>query len=145
VHIKLPASPPLQKLPLPLAFVLLTALPAWAVDAYLPPHTGSQGCWVSIFGEDGYRGPRAQLTGRTYAENFRTGPVVDPDLRDVGGQSFFRAIDSMVVGPNARVIAYAGGNFSGIELVLRPGTTIADLDIVNFGDRIESLKVQCVE
>lgn len=134
-------------MPLPLSFVLLlsAAAPAFAVDAYLPPHTGGQGCWASIFDGTDYRGARAHLTGPTFLEHFKTDPVVEPDLKDVGGQRFLRAVDSLVVGPNARVIAYEGVNFSGIELVFPPGTHVGDLNRFNFAERVRSLKVQCVE
>ena len=116
-----------------------------AEPPFLPPYTGEQGCWVSIFDAKNFRGDAARLTGPTFVEKFETaGKIVEPDLRNVGGQDFFRRIDSMIVGPNARVIAYAGQWFSAAEITFLPNARVADLDVLNFSDRIESLKVQCV-
>lgn len=123
------------------------ALPAAAADApFLPPYTGEQGCWVSIFDDKNFRGDAARLAGPTYIEKFKTDSrVVEPDLRSVGGQDFFRRIDSVIVGPNARMIAYAGQWFSAAEITFLPNARVPDLDVLNFSNRIESVKVQCVE
>lgn len=128
-------------------FVSLAVLAAQAHSAELPFVTpyGNRGCWVSIFDGKDFMGDAARLTGPTFLEKFdSSGKIVEPDLREVGGQDFVRRIDSIIVGPHARAIAYAGQWFSAAEITFRPNARVPDLDVLNFSNRIESLKVQCV-
>ena len=128
-------------------FVSLAILAAPAQSADLPFVTpyGDRGCWVSIFDGKDFTGAAARLSGPTFLEKFdSSGNVVEPDLRRVGGQDFMRRIDSIIVGPHARAIAYAGQWFSAAEITFRPNARVPDLDVLNFSNRIESLKVQCV-
>jgi hypothetical protein len=130
-------------------FACAVAAPVSAAEgdqrAFLPPY-GTQGCWVSIFDEKNFMGQSARMAGPTFIEKFDTeGRIVEPDLRNVGGQDFFRRIDSLIVGPNAKLIAYAGQWFSAAEITFLPNARVADLDVLNFSDRIESVKLRCVQ
>ena len=115
-------------------------------QAFLPPYQGDRGCWASIFDGVDFRGEAARLTGPTFVEKFQSeSKVVEPDLRNVGGQDFFRRIDSLIVGPNAKLVAYAGQWFSAAEITFLPNARVADLGTINFRNRIESVKLQCVQ
>jgi hypothetical protein len=125
------------------AVMLSSGIVHAADKSFLPPY-GDQGCWVSIFDGKNFRGESARIAGPDYIERFVTKPgTVEPDLRNVGGQDFFRRIDSLIVGPHARLIAYAGQWFSGAEITFLPNARVPDLDVLNFSNRIESVKVRC--
>jgi hypothetical protein len=130
-----------------LAAWALAAAPAFAdvvaepETLFLPPH-GDEGCWVSFFSAPGFRGESAQLAGRTYVKAFETGPVVNPDLEAVGGESFLKEVRSVVVGPHARLVGYEEEGFGGDSITLRPGRHVVDVDRVGL-QRARSLKVFC--
>jgi hypothetical protein len=93
---------------------------------------------VSVFDAPNYGPPSARLAG------FASGAPRELDLRDAGGENFVGRIDSIVVGPGAEVVAYAQKKPAGVELLLKPGTRIPDLNVVNFRNRIDALKVRCL-
>ena len=121
------------------------AQPSGDARAFLPPDQGERGCWASVFDGTAFRGDAARLTGRSFIERFDSDPqVLEPDLRNVGGQDFFQRIDSLIVGPHAKLIAYAGQWFDAAEITFLPNARVSDLRKLNFANRIESVKLVCV-
>ncbi len=100
-------------------------------------------CWVTIYDGKQFEPPGARLEGPTFLEEPETGPVVTLDLRDVGGQDFIDRIDSLIVGPRARITVYAEPTYSGDRVSFGPGEKVPDLAAHNFANRIRSIKVQC--
>jgi hypothetical protein len=111
-------------------------------DLFLPSHR-EEGCWVSFFGRRQFRGDSAQLRGRSFIEAFESGPVVEPDLAAVGGQAFLKRVRSLAVGPNARLVGYAEPGFRDQVLTVGPGRNVVDLSVIEFHERVRSLKVFC--
>ena len=108
----------------------------------LTPYEG-EGCWVAVFQGSNYRPPTARMSGPTFLENFMTGPVLTPDLEAVGGQEFLTRIDSLIVGPHAVFLVYAGENFSGETQEFGPGQRVSDLSAMDFSAKAKSAKVRC--
>lgn len=108
----------------------------------VPPYEDSP-CWVSVFDGKNYEPPTARLSGPTYLDAPRTGPEVVEDLRNVGGEDFIDRIDSLIVGPRARVTVHDQRNFSGERILFGPGERVPDLAVHGFENRIESIKVEC--
>lgn len=100
-------------------------------------------CWVSVFDGKYYRPPAAHLTGPSFLERPTTGPIVEEDLSNVGGQDFIDRIDSLIVGPRARIVVYDKIKFSGNNLAFGPGEWIPDLAAHQFDNRIKSIRVEC--
>lgn len=107
-----------------------------------PPYEDSP-CWVSIFGGKNFQPPAARLTGPTYVKSRKTQPVDEIDLRNVGGRDFIDRIDSLIVGPRARITIYDRPRYSGRQLSFGPGERVPDLAVHGFDNRIESIKVVC--
>ncbi|MEF8698413.1 MAG: hypothetical protein V5B33_03640 [Candidatus Accumulibacter sp. UW20] len=108
----------------------------------VPPYKDTP-CWVSVFDGQNFQPPSARLTGPTFLEKPETGPVVAEDLRHLGGENFIDRIDSLIVGPRARITVYDEVNFSGHKLSFEANARIPDLAVYDFNNRIRSIKVEC--
>src|SRR5690606_35819096 len=86
----------------------------------------ASGCWVNAYAETQYRPP---LT--TY-----TGPSADP--------VFTRRPQSVVVGPQARLVAYSKAHFDNKSWVLPPGAHVPDLGAVGLPPEVDSFELVCV-
>lgn len=117
------------------------------------------GCWAEFF-------EYAQYIG----DNFRLdGPVQLANLRNVNGENWDLRIDSLVVGPNAKVTVFENVSYKltltemanypvlmrslGIteqdikedsELIFNPKAMVHHLGEYNFHKKIRSLKIDCV-
>lgn len=120
----------------------LTAAALGEKPVLVSPYADSP-CWVSIFDGKEFQPPSARLTGPTYLGKPETGPVVHDDLRNVGGKDFVDRIDSLIVGPRARITVYDQIRYSGNSLSFGPNERIPDLAAHGFENRIESIKVDC--
>lgn len=108
------------------------------------PRAAELGCWAMFFAEPGYVAPVAQLTNRSFIDAFEPGGTPPADLKPVGGREFFRRAGSLIVGPHAEVVGYAEPNFSGGKtLTVGAGRRVADLEKIEFHERVKSLKVFC--
>lgn len=130
-----------------IALLLLGSGTAWAQlpgDVFVPPY-GDRGCWVLLFAGKEFDPPVVKLKGPTFIESFERDPVVTPELERVGGPAFLRSIQSAIVGPNARLVGFRNVNYDNGTVTLEPGTQVADLIDLDFHERVESLKVECVK
>lgn len=100
-------------------------------------------CWVSIFDGKDYQPPTARLTGPTFVKSPKARPVDEVDLRNVGGRDFIDRIDSLIVGPRARITVYDQPRYSGNSLSFGSGEQVPDLAAHGFENRIKSIKVEC--
>lgn len=132
--------------------VLVSVIPAaYAKDKY-------KDCWVEFFQGSQYSGDHFRLDG----------PVQLANLHNVQGRNWELDIDSLKVGPKARVTVFENTNFKltlkemekypellhslGLtekdamedkELIFRANSKIHDLSDFNFRKKIRSLKIDC--
>ena len=116
----------------------------WQDERLFVPPYGQNGCWTLFFAGQEFDPPAARLNGPTFIEQFEADPVVIPELKSVGGPVFLRSVQSVIVGPRARLIGYEGIRFSKRSLELDPGQQVANLIEIGFHERVESLKLECV-
>lgn len=92
-------------------------------------------CWADLFEDTGFDldDPHVRVLG----------PFESATLEDVAGQKWNNEIESLVVGPNARVYAYKDRDFSGTEGIFVANQRISDLGELALSDDIESLKIKC--
>ena len=113
-----------------------------------------------IFENSGYAGPHFQLAG----------PVELDNLQNVNGENWASRIDSIKVGPKAKLVIFENINFKltlkemakypdllhalGLteqdvkedsELIFGANATIHDLSDFNFHNKIRSLKIDCLK
>lgn len=118
------------------------------------------GCWADFYEFSNYIGPIIRIEG----------PATLPNLRKVQSTNWESRIDSMVVGPNARVWLYEHANFKlmltemskypelmnslGIsekevkeesELIFSPNEKIHHLGEYNFHKKAKSIKIECTK
>jgi hypothetical protein len=119
------------------AFALAAALANGA--AYLDPK-GGDGCWVHFFEERDFGRSMGRLAGTLYINS-----VIGPGLiGTLEVKEYLRRADSLLVGPEARLIAYAQPGFREVLTSLEPGAQAPDLDALGFPGRVGSLKIACV-
>lgn len=120
---------------------------------------GEEGCWADFFDHTEYNGDHLRLEG----------PVQLDNLRNVNGENWDVRIDSMKVGPKAKLAVFENIDFKltlkemakypdlmrslGVteqdiredsELIFGSKTVIHDLSDFNFRNKIRSLKIDCV-
>ena len=123
-------------------------------------YAGDENCWAEFFQNSGYAGPHFRLTG----------PVELDNLQNVNGENWASRIDSLKVGPKARLVVFENINFKltlkeiakypdlirslgsteqdvkeDSELIFGANATIHDLSDFNFHHKIRSLKIDCIK
>lgn len=120
---------------------LWVAMAARAADINPPqldPNYG-EGCWVRFFEEPGLEHPLGRLSGAMYINSI-AGPGLIGSMNE---EQFFRRARSLVVGPEARLTAYAERGFREEVFSLEPGREVKDLHALGFPKKIASLKILC--
>ena len=92
-------------------------------------------CWVDLFHESKFDVAHPHIR--------MLGPLQSATLENVAGQNWNNDIQSLMVGPKARVYAYKNRDFSGPEVVFAPNQQVSELDELDMANEFESLKVQC--
>ena len=135
--------------------LIILSLGLWA-DAYAK----DRDCWAEFYEDAEYQSDHLKLHG----------PVELADLRKVNGENWDMRIDSIKVGPKARVTVYEHLNFKltltemakfpelmkslGVteqdiredsELIFDADSQIHSLADFNFHDKVRSLKVECIK
>lgn len=126
---------------LALLAALSMALSAGAADINPPqldPRYG-EGCWVRFFNEPAFEQPLGRLAGAVYINSI-TGPGLIGNMNE---EEFFRRARSLVVGPEARLIAYAEPGFRKEVFSLEPQREVKDLRELGFPKGVASLKILC--
>jgi hypothetical protein len=118
-----------------------------------------EGCWAEFFEVSQYQGKHFRVEG----------PAQLARLNNINGENWDSRIDSLKVGPNAKVTVYKNSNFTlssadmaehpdlmnsmGVtekdikedsELIFIPDDMIHDLSDFQFHHKIRSLKVECI-
>ena len=126
---------------LALLAALSLALSAGAADPTPPQHDprDGDGCWVNYFNEPGFEEPLGRLAGAVYINSI-AGPGLIGQMNE---EQFFRRARSLVVGPEARLTAYAERGFRAEVFSLEPGREVKDLRALGFPKKVASLKILC--
>jgi hypothetical protein len=103
------------------------------------PAAAAEGCWVRFFEEENFARPLQRLAGALYINSI-AGPGLIGRMNE---EDFFRRARSLVVGPEARLFAYAERGFGKELFTLQPGAKVKDLREIGFPARVASLKVLC--
>ena len=123
-------------------------------------NAGDENCWAEFFENSGYAGPHFRLAG----------PVELDNLKNVNGENWASRIDSIKVGPKAKLVLFENINFKltlkelakypdllhalGLteqdvkedsELIFGANANIHDLSDFNFHNKIRSLKIDCIK
>ena len=123
-------------------------------------NAGDENCWAEFFENSGYAGPHFRLAG----------PVELDNLKNVNGENWASRIDSIKVGPKAKLVLFENINFKltlkelakypdllhalGLteqdvkedsELIFGADANIHDLSDFNFHNKIRSLKIDCIK
>jgi len=135
---------------------MITMLVFWS--SICAAYTKDIECWAEFFHDSQYAGKQFRLDGPIQLEN----------LRNVQGENWESRIESLKVGPKARVTVFENPNFKltlketeknpdllrslGLsekdaledkELVFIANARIHDLSDFNFRNKIRSLKIEC--
>jgi hypothetical protein len=119
----------------------------------------NKGCWAEFYENSQYSGKHFRIEGSTQLGN----------LNNISGENWDLRIDSLKVGPKAKVIVYENPNFKltltemarypdlmhslGVtekdikedsELIFTANEKIHDLSDFNFRQKVRSLKVECL-
>lgn len=122
----------------------------------IPVHAGE--CWVDIYDQPNLLGTHVRLEG----------PVEMPNLKSISGENWSNRIESLLVGPSARVTAYKAEDFKeshvgpvahpdafkawgqgeipayhDLEISFGPGKEERHLAELHFHKSINALKIFC--
>jgi hypothetical protein len=123
-------------------------------------YAGNENCWAEFFQHSDYAGPHFRLAG----------PVELDNLQNLNGENWASRIDSLKVGPKAKLVVFENINFKltlkeiakypdlirslgsteqdvkeDSELIFGTNATIHDLSDFNFHHKIRSLKMDCIK
>ena len=92
-------------------------------------------CWIEVFDDTKYDAddPHVKVQG----------PKEYASLKNLNSRDWNNEIKSVIVGSNARVLAYKDQDFKGPEIAFAPGQRIPDLSKLDMSDDIESMKISC--
>jgi hypothetical protein len=122
-----------------LALLLVGLVGVGVISAYaaadIEMKTVDKACWAEVYEDTDFdvKDPHVKIQG----------PTQIATLKDYSGFNWNNEIESIVVGPNAHVMAYSDKDFKGTELELTPNKRANDLSKLNMSDEIESLKITC--
>lgn len=110
----------------------------------------AEGCWIEIYDEENFmfEGRGLGAPEAPPFENQILGPLTimeldSPRAVEVLGRDWNDDIESVRVGPNARVCFYEEESLQSESLCLEPGSEVANLDRFDLDDDIESMVIQC--
>lgn len=98
-----------------------------------------EGCWVRFFEAPDFGQPLGRLAGALYVNSFARPGLIGR----MSEAEFFGRSRSLVVGPEARLIAYAEPGFREELFALEPGREVKDLNALGFPKKAASLKIVC--
>ncbi len=138
----------------------MTFLLFWMVGQASTAVAKQDDCWVDFYDFAEYIGEHIRIKG----------PLGLANLRSVNGENWEARVDSLIVGPSARITIFEHINFKltltemakhpdlmkslGItekeireesELIFNPNQRINHLGIYNFHKKTKSLKIECLD
>ena len=112
-------------------------------DVFVPPYA-DKGCWTKLYGKAGFGGPVRQLEGPAYVEALAPDFAAAADARNVPPQPLFNEVQSIEVGPHARLTGFTEVLFRGdTALNLAPGTRVDNVSALKFHERVQSFAMEC--
>jgi len=93
-----------------------------------------RGCWVKIYEDNWYEDSWDRILGPGSYYNMRNLPGADK--YDWGDE-----VDSLIVGPHAKVVVYEDEDFDDKKKVFGPNSRIPVLDNYGMGDEIDSMRI----
>jgi hypothetical protein len=92
-------------------------------------------CWIEVFEDTKYDAddPHVKVQG----------PQEYASLKNLNGRNWNNDIQSVIVGPAAKVLAYKDKDFKGTEIAFASGQHIPDLSKLDMSNDIESMKITC--
>jgi hypothetical protein len=114
----------------------LLALGALSVEAAdMEMQMVDKNCWIEVFDDTKYDAddPHVKVQG----------PKEYASLKNLNGRDWNNEIKSVIVGSDARVLAYKEKDFKGTEIAFAPGQRIPDLSKLDMSNDIESMKITC--
>lgn len=136
----------------------IIAATVWSFTAI--SYAGTQDCWADFYQDVQYAGPHIRLDGPTQLSN----------LTNLQGANWDMRIESLKVGPKAKVIVFENQDFKltlkemanhpdlmhalGVteqqikedaEDIFSPNAAVHDLSDFHFTDKIRSLKIDCMK
>ena len=124
--------------PLKLVLIAFCALAVSLVPAYaveLEMKIVDKDCWIEIFDDDDYDADDPHI--KIY------GPKEIATFKGFMGKDWDDDIESLIVGSNATVLAYADKDYQGTEISFTAGQRVKDLADVKMKNEIESMKIRC--
>jgi hypothetical protein len=120
--------------------LFLVATPAFAADPTPPatPPKAGEGCWVRFFSSTDFERPLGRL-----AEGRSISSLAAPGTGNEDVVEYVTRARSMVLGPGARLVAYAEPGFRDELATFEPRQHVPDLEQIGFARRVASLKVIC--
>jgi hypothetical protein len=101
-----------------------------------PNPEAREGCWVDVFENDDFDGE--------HAHDRIDGPGEWPTMRNLPGakkEDWGNAIDSVLVGPHARVHMWTEEAYSGTHHEFGPNTKVPKMSAHGASNKIESMKI----
>jgi hypothetical protein len=125
----------MMKVPMMLAGLIGVGVMSAYAAADVEMKMVDKACWAEIYEDTDFdvKDPHVKIQG----------PTQIATLKDYSGFNWNNEIESIVVGPNAHVMAYSDKDFKGTELEFTPNKRANDLSKLNMSDEIESLKITC--
>jgi hypothetical protein len=103
------------------------------------PAVAEEGCWVHFFADPDFAQPMDRLNGALYVNS-----VAPPGFIGRYRESeYLQRVRSVMVGPEAHLLAYAEPGFEAEIFAFGPGHKERDLAGLEFGRRVASLKILC--
>jgi len=92
-------------------------------------------CWIEVFDDTKYDAddPHVKIQG----------PKEFASLKNLSGRDWNNEIKSVIVGSDAKVLAYKDKDFKGAEIAFAPGQRVPDLSKLDMSNDIESMKISC--
>ena len=94
-------------------------------------------CWIEVFDDTKYDAddPHVKIQG----------PKEFASLKNLSGRDWNNEIKSVIVGSDAKVLAYKDKDFKGTEIAFAPCQRVPDLSKLDMSNDIESMKIMCGE
>lgn len=104
-------------------------------DTIVTSAAGSNDCWVKLYDADNF----SEVSSYTTLQ----GPVELATMANLDGKDWRDQIESLIVGPGARVELYKSENYAGTPITFNANQRVEKLGDLNYEDDVESLKLTC--
>ena len=92
-------------------------------------------CWIEVFDDTKYDADDPHVKVQV--------PKEFAPLKNLSARDWNNEIKSVIVGSDAKVLAYKDKDFKGTEIAFAPGQRVPDLSKLDMSNDIESMKISC--